>query len=153
VFHPNGKFAYVVNELAISVTAFEYDAKLGTLTPIETVESLPEDLRDRQSTAAEICIHPSGNFLYASTRGHDSVSAFRIDPKTGRLTLVEREPIRGAHPRSISLDPTGKWLLAAGRDSNSIASFGIDPTTGNLVFSGSVVNSPAPICVEFQAKQ
>jgi 6-phosphogluconolactonase len=150
VFHPNGRFAYVVNELDISVTVFDYDAEEGTLTPIETVASLPEELRDRQSSAAEICIHPSGEFLYASSRGHDSVSAFRVDANSGRLTLVEREPIRGAHPRSVNLDPSGKWLLVAGRDSNTISVFGIDPKTGGLIFSGNVVNSPAPICVEFQ---
>jgi 6-phosphogluconolactonase len=153
VFHPSGRFAYVVNELAESVTAFAFDAKTGTLTAIETVDSLPEELRDRQSTAAEICIHPSGEFLYASTRGHDSVSAFRIDPATGRLTLIEREPIRGAHPRNVNLDPSGKWLLAAGRDSNTIAAFGIDLKTGGLMFSGSVVNSPAPICLEFLSRR
>jgi 6-phosphogluconolactonase len=151
VFHPNGKFAYVVNELGISVTAFAYDAVAGTLTPIQTIDSLPAELRELPSTAAEICIHPSGEFLYASTRGHDSVSAFRIDPATGRLTFVEREPIRGVHPRNINLDPSGKWLLAAGRDSNTIAVFQIDPKTGGLVFNGKIVNSPAPICLEFQA--
>lgn len=150
VFHPNGRFAYVVNELTISVTAFGFNAEEGTLTPIETVSSLPEDLQDRPSTAAEICIHPSGKFLYTSTRGHDSVSAFRVDTETGRLTLIEREPIRGAHPRNVNLDPGGMWLLAAGRDSNTIAVFGIDRNTGGLAFTGNVVNSPAPICIEFQ---
>lgn len=149
VFHPNGKFAYVVNELQISVTAFEYDKKAGTLKPIQTVESLPEDLRENACSGAEICIHPEGKSLYASTRGHDSVSAFRIDPETGKLTFVERESIRGSHPRSVNLDPKGNWLLAAGRDSNTISAFQIDAKTGGLVY-GKVVNSPAPICVEFQ---
>jgi 6-phosphogluconolactonase len=153
VFHPNGRFAFVLNEMNLSVTVFEFDAKAGTLKPIETVDSLPESLRDRQSTAAEICIHPTGEFLYASSRGHDSVSAFRIDPQTGRLALVEREPIRGAHPRNVNLDQSGKWLLAAGRDSNTISVFGVDPKTGGLVFSGNVVNSPAPICVEFEPRR
>ena len=150
VFHPNGRFAYVVNELGISVTAFAYDAAVGTLTPIQTIDSLPAELRELPSTGAEICIHPSGEFLYASTRGHDSVSAFRINPESGRLTFVEREPIRGVHPRSINLDQSGKWLLAAGRDSNTIAVFRIDPKTGGLVFNEKIVNSPAPICIQFQ---
>jgi 6-phosphogluconolactonase len=150
VFHPNGKFAYVINELQISVTAFEYDKKAGTLKAIQTIESLPEDLRENACSGAEICIQPEGKSLYASTRGHDSVSAFRIDPETGKLTFVEREPIRGGHPRSVNLDPRGEWLLAAGRDSNTIAAFQIDPKTGGLVFGGKVINSPAPICVEFQ---
>ena len=150
VFHPNGKFAYVVNEMKITVTAFRYDATDGTLTEIQTVDSLPEKLRKVPSTAAEIYIHPSGRFLYASTRGDDSISVFQIDPESGRLTFLEKEPIRGSHPRSFNLDPTGKWLLAAGRDSNTISVFRIDPQTGMLKYNEQVVNSPAPICIEMQ---
>ena len=150
VFHPNGRFAYVINELHISVTAFEYDAKAGTLKAIQTIDSLPEDLRETQSSGAEICIHPGGKLLYVSNRGHDSISAFRIDPETGRLTFIEREPIRGSHPRAFNLDPKGEWLLAAGRDSNTISAFRIDEKSGGLVFSGKIVNSPAPISVEIQ---
>ncbi len=151
VFHPNGRFAYAVNELGVSVTVFDYDDSTGTLTPIQTIDSLPEEMREVLSTAAEICIHPTGEFLYASTRGHDSVSAFRVDSDTGRLTFIEREPIRGSHPRSVNLDPGGRWLLAAGRDSNTIAVFRVDPKAGGLVFSDKIVNSPAPICIVFQA--
>jgi 6-phosphogluconolactonase len=150
VFHPNGRFVYVVNELTITVTVFAYDAKAGTLTPIETVESLPDNLRELANSAAEIYIHPSGNFLYASTRGHDSITAFRVDPTSGKLTFIEREPVRGSHPRNFNLDPSGKWLLAAGRDSNTIAVFQIDPQTGSLIFTNKIVNSPAPICIECQ---
>jgi 6-phosphogluconolactonase len=153
VFHPNGRFAYVVNELAISVTAFGYDPQDGELKAIQTIDSLPTDLREIPSSAAEICIHPKGEFLYASTRGHDSISAFQIDSETGKLTFIEREPIRGSHPRSCNLDPSGQWLLAAGRDSNTISVFRIDQKSGGLVFNGKIVNSPAPICIEFQPMQ
>jgi 6-phosphogluconolactonase len=153
VFHPNGRFAYVVNELTIAVTAFRYDPQSGSLEEIQTIASLPEKLRELQSSAAEIYIHPSGRFLYASTRGHDSVSVFRVDPDTGRLALVEREHIRGSHPRSFNLDPTGKWLLAAGRDSNTISVFRIDQQTGGLVYNQQIVHSPAPICIEMQVSR
>lgn len=150
-FHPNGKFAYVVNEMAITVTAFAYDAKTGTLTPIETIDSLPLKEREMTSTAAELDIHPTGNFLYASTRDHDSISAFRIDSQSGKLRFIEREPIRGSHPRSFGLDPTGKWLLAAGRDSNTISVFRIDPKSGGLIYNETIANSPQPISVVVQA--
>lgn len=149
-FHPNGKFAYVVNEMGITVTAFEYDAQTGTLTAIDTVDSLPLSEREMTSTAAELDIHPSGDFLYASTRDHDSISAFRVDPETGKLKLIEREPIRGSHPRSFGLDPTGKWLLAAGRDSNTISVFRIDPKSGGLIYNETIANSPQPISVVVQ---
>jgi 6-phosphogluconolactonase len=149
-FHPNGRFAYVVNEMGISVTLFSWDAKAGTLTAIETVDMLPNEAHNPSWTAAEICIHPSGKFLYASTRGHDSVSAFRVDPETGRLTFIADESVRGAHPRSFTLDPAGKWLLAAGRDSNTIAAFRISAESGELQFTNTIVKSPAPICVLVQ---
>jgi 6-phosphogluconolactonase len=153
VFHPNGRFVYVVNELKVTVTGFRYDAAAGTLNEIQTADMLREKPKV-QSTAAEICIHPSGRFVYASTRGDDSIMSFRIDSETGRLSIIEREPIRGSHPRNINLDPTGKWLLAAGRDSNTISVFRIDQDSGRLIYSGHTVNSPAPICIEMQlAKQ
>jgi 6-phosphogluconolactonase len=147
-FHPNGKFAYVVNELELSVSAFRFDPA-GTLDRFQTISTLPEKLREVANSASEIRIHPSGRFLYAANRGHDSIAAFEIDPHSGRLTFIEREAVRGSHPRNFNIDPTGKWLLAAGRDSNTISLFRIDADTGRLVYTGTTVNSPAPICIEF----
>ncbi len=149
-FHPNGRFAYVLNELQLSVTAFRYDAEAGTLDAMQTISTLPESLQEIPSSASEIRIHPSGQFVYAANRGHDSIAAFRIDPTTGELTFIEREPIRGSWPRNFNLDPTGKWLVAAGRNSNTLAVFRIDPETGGLIFTGKSVSCPTPICVEFQ---
>ena len=151
VFHPNGRFAYVVNELAITVTVFAYDASAGTLTPIETVDMLSSEPHDPAWSAAEIYVHPSGKFLYASTRGHDSISAFRIDSESGRLKFLEHESVRGEHPRSFNLDPAGNWLLAAGRNTNTVAVFRVKGESGELEFNDVIVKSPAPICIEVQA--
>ena len=148
-FHPNGRFAYVVNELQLSVTAFQYDRETGTLQPMQNISTLPEKLREVPSSGSEIRIHPGGRFLYAANRGHDSIAAFEIDPDSGRLTFIEREAVRGSHPRDFNIDPTGKWLLAAGRDSNTISLFRVDTDTGGLIYSGMTVNSPAPICIAF----
>jgi 6-phosphogluconolactonase len=153
VFHSNGRFAYVVNEMALTVTAFAFDAKAGTLTEVQTIETVPKDLREVPSSTAEISIHPSGKFLYASNRDHDSITAFRVDAKTGKLTFIEREPVRGSHPRNFHLDPSGRWLLAAGLFSNTIAVFDVDQQTGGLVFRNVIVNSPAPMCIEIQSMQ
>lgn len=151
VFHPNGKFAYVINELTITVTVFRYDPATGKLEEIQTIDSLPEKCRKGAvNSGSEIYIHPSGKFLYAATRGDDTISVFRVDSETGKLAFVEREPIRGSHPRCFNIDPTGKWLLAAGRDSNTISVFRIHPETGRLVYNQQVVNSPSPICIEMQ---
>lgn len=150
VIHPNGRFAYVVNELGITVTAFRFDPVAGTLDAIQTIESLPQHDRKVPSTASELFIHPSGRFLYAATRADDTITLFQVDRDTGRLTFVEREPIRGAHPRSFNLDPAGQWLLAAGRDSNTISVFRIDQKTGRLVYNDQIVNTPQPICIVIQ---
>ncbi len=150
MFHPNGRFAYVVNELTITVTAFHFDPAAGTLTEIQTIESLPEKDKKLPSSAAEIYIHPSGTLPLCINRNDDTITTFKVDAESGKLTFVEREPIRGSHPRSFNLDPSGKWLLAAGRDSNTISVFRIDEKTGRLIFNNQVVNSPSPICIEMQ---
>jgi 6-phosphogluconolactonase len=149
-FHPNGRFAYVLNELQLSISAFRYDAQAGSLHALETVLTLPEDMQEIRNSSSEIRIHPTGRFVYAANRGHDSIAVFHADPDTGALTFVEHEAIRGSWPRNFNLDPTGTWLLAAGRNSNTIAVFRIDPETGGLIYTGKTVSCPTPICIEFQ---
>ena len=149
-FHPNGKFAFVLTELALTVVTFRFDSQAGTLEMIDETVALPKELRAGADSASEIQIDPSGRFLYAGIRGHDSIAAFEIDPETGKLTFIEHEPVRGSHPRHFNLDPSGKWLLAAGRDSNTIAVFQVDQETGGLVFNGNTVYCPSPQCVQFQ---
>ncbi len=148
-FHPDGKFAYVLNELDLSVTAYKYDDKAGTLTEIQTISTLPTELREVPSSGSEIRMHPSGKFLYTANRGHDSLAAFKVDPESGKLAFIELESIRGCHPRNFNVDPTGNFAIVAGRDTNTLSAFGINADTGGLVYAGSVVNSPSPICVEF----
>ena len=143
-FHTSGKFIYVLNELALSVTVFAYDAEKGTMTPIQTIPTVSEEQKAKEAfvSASEIRVHPSGKFVYAANRGHDTITAFRVDQATGKLILIEIEPIRGGWPRNFNLDPTGKWLLAAGRDSNTIAVFAIDPDSGELTYTRTMVMVP-----------
>ena len=151
-FHPDGKWAYVLNELGLTVTAFQYDAERGTLDRFQTVVALPKtELKDITTLGSEIRMHPTGKFVYAAIRGHDVIAVFSINQQSGELTLVEREPVRGSWPRNFGIDPTGKWLLAAGAESSTIAVFRIDQETGRLIFTRQVINVPEPICVEFQA--
>ena len=150
-FHPSGKFAFVLNEISLSVTTFRYDAEQGTLTAIETVPTVPEDQKAKEQTVScsEIRVHPNGRFVYAANRGHDTITAFGFDDSTGKLTFIERENVRGATPRNFNLDPSGRWLLAAGQDSHTLASFAISPDTGELSYNRSVVTAPSAICVLF----
>ena len=150
-FHTSGKYIYVLNELELSVTVFAYDADKGRMTPIQTIPTVSEEEKSKEAfvSASEIRVHPTGKFVYAANRGHDTITAFRIDQDSGKLTLVECEPVRGSWPRNFNIDPTGKWLLAAGRDSNNIAVFAISEDTGEMTYTRTMVMVPTPICVLF----
>jgi len=148
VFHPSGRFAYAVNELDNTVTAFAYDAESGALETLHSIGTLPDGFEE-SNTTAEIRMHPSGRFLYASNRGHDSIAAFAIDGDTGRLEALGQTSTQGSTPRNFNLDPDGKWLLAANQNSNSIVVFAVDPDAGTLTPAGHSLEVPAPVCVLF----
>src|SRR5262249_58936488 len=105
-FHPNGRWAYVINELKSTVTALSYDPEHGVLKGLQTVSTLPEGFKGNTSTA-EVQVHPSGKFLYGSNRGHDSIAVFGIDPKTGALTPAGHQSDKIKTPRNFGIDPTG----------------------------------------------
>ncbi|MGZ0173081.1 MAG: lactonase family protein [Planctomycetales bacterium] len=151
-FHTNGKWAYVLNELDLSITRFDYDAKAGTMAAKETVLTVPKDelAKEKFKSCSEIRVHPSGRFIYAANRGHDTVTVFSVNQSTGALTFVERENVRGATPRNVNLSPDGRWLIAAGQDSHSLAVFEVNQETGELTYNRSNVHSPSPICVLFE---
>jgi 6-phosphogluconolactonase len=147
-FDKTGQHLYAINEMGNSVTTFEYDAKAGGLTPIETVGTLPDDFHGK-SYCAEIFTHPSGKFVYGSNRGHDSITVLSIDSSSGKLTKVDVTPARVKWPRNFNVDPTGQWLIAAGEHSGTLSVFKIDPRTGKLTPTGEPVECPAPGCVTF----
>jgi 6-phosphogluconolactonase len=138
---------YVINELNNTITGFAYDSADGLLHPIQNISTLPTDF-DGSNTTAEIVVHPSGNFLYGSNRGHNSLAAFRIDPNTGLLSSIGHFSTEGETPRHFTIHPSGDWLLAANQNSNEIVTFRVDQTTGELSSTGSV-EAPTPVCVLF----
>lgn len=149
-FHPNGKLAYVVNELQSTITAFTYDPSGGTLQKLNTISTLPKNFTGVNDTA-EIHVHPSGKFLYASNRGHDSIALFSIDGRTGALTLVDHFPTQGKTPRDFDIDPTGKFLFVANQGTNNIVVFRIDLNNGKLTPTGQILQVPSPVCLKFVA--
>jgi len=149
-FHPNGKFVYVVNELQSSITAFAYDASHGGLRKLKTVSTLPKTFSGSNDTA-EIKVHPSGKFLFASNRGHDTIAVFSIDSKTGTLTLADHFSTQGKTPRNFEIDPSGKFLFVANQDTNNIAVFQIDSNTGRLTVTKRTIQVPSPVCLKFMA--
>jgi 6-phosphogluconolactonase len=148
VLHPSGKFAYVISEMQSTVTVFSNDEKTGTLHRLQTISALPKDFTG-QNDDAEIQMHPSGKFLYASNRGSDTIAVFAIDPSKGTLTPVEYTPTQGKIPRSFEIDPTGKFLFAANQKSDNIVVFRIDVKTGRLTPTGQVLDVGSPVCVKF----
>jgi 6-phosphogluconolactonase len=151
-FHPSGKFAYVINEMGSTVTAFSYDAASGALQELQTVSTLPKGFAG-ENTTAEVEVHPTGRFLYGSNRGHDSIAVFAIDARKGTLTPVEYVSTQGKTPRNFAIDPTGSYLLAANQDSNNLVVFRIDTQSGHLTPTGQVAEVPAPVCIEFVPTQ
>ena len=146
-FHPDGKHAYVIEELSSTVTAFAYDADTGSLESLQKISTLPQDFKGT-STCADVHVHPSGRFLYGSNRGHDSIASFTIDGKTGELRLIGYTPTQGKNPRNFAIDPSGTFLLAANQDGNSIVSFRINSETGELTPTGQVCQVSMPVCVK-----
>jgi 6-phosphogluconolactonase len=147
-FHPKGRFAYVINEMASTVTAFQWDGERGALREISTVSTLPKDFTGQNSTA-EVQVHPSGKFVYGSNRGHDSIAVFKVDPKQGSLTPVEQTSTQGEVPRNFGIDPEGKYLFAANQNSASVVVFKIDGATGKLTPTGKKLQVAYPVCVKF----
>jgi 6-phosphogluconolactonase len=145
-FHPNSKWAYVINEIDATITGFKY--KKGILKPFQTVKNLPDDYTGRK-WSSDIHISPDGQFLYGSNRAHESLVIFKIDKKTGELTLVGHQAVNGITPRNFAIDPTGNFILVANQDSDNITIFKRDKTTGKLTATGKEIKVSMPVCLKF----
>jgi 6-phosphogluconolactonase len=147
-FHPNGRWVYVISEMAGTVTVFNWNSTNGTLAEFQTASALPADFKGT-NTSAEIMVHPNGKFLYVSNRGNDSLAVFSIDQATGKLTPVEHVSSGGKAPRNFAFDPTGKWIICSNHDSDNTVVFRVDEITGRLTQTGPPVPVPYPFCERF----
>ena len=129
-FHPHLDVVYSSNEQECSVTAYQFNRTQGVLTPVQTVSTLPADFVGR-NTCSQIRITPSGRFLYAPNRGHNSIAGFAVDATTGRLTLLGQTPTEPI-PRAFNFDPEGQFLYVAGLESCRLASYRIEDDNGRL---------------------
>lgn len=150
-FHPSGRYAYAINELSSTMTAFAYDAPAGSLEELQTLSTLPAGFQER-SHCADVRVHPSGRFVYGSNRGHDSIAMYAIDQATGTLSFLGAEPTGGRTPRGFAIDPSGAFLLAANQNTGTIVTFRIDQATGRLESTGHVADVPTPVCIKFAAR-
>jgi 6-phosphogluconolactonase len=147
LFDASGKYAYVINELDSTVTAFSYDAKAGTLHTLQTVPGLPKDFNG-ENTGADIHLSPDGKFLYGSQRGHDSIVVYAVDSASGKLEYVEHASTLGRIPRNFAITPDGGTLLAANQDTGNVVVFRVDRQTGKLTPTGTQLQLSEPVCVE-----
>ena len=149
-FHPNGRVAYIINELDLTVTACAFDAGTGALTPIQTISTLPDGVTDKTGfSCADIHVSQDGRFVYGSNRGHDTLAIFSVDQDSGRLTAAGHASTRGNTPRNFTIDPSGAWVLAANQDSDDIGVFSRDADTGQLSPVGDMVWAPMAVCLRF----
>lgn len=141
-FAPGSDYAYLINELDSTMTALHFDPVTGQMTSLQSLSTLPEEFSGKNSTA-EVAVHPNGQFLYGSNRGHDSIVSFAL-ASDGRMSLLAHTPTGGAHPRHFSIDPSGHFLYVANRDSDAIHGFRIDPATGALTPLGKLADIARP---------
>ncbi len=149
-FHPSGRFAYGINELNSTVTSFISTGSTGELAILQTIGTLPEAF-DGETYPAEIRVHPSGRFVYASNRGHDSIALFKVEEQSGQLTALGHISTLGKVPRNFAISPDGKYLVVANQETENVVVFKINVTDGTLIPIASPANVPSPVCVLFYA--
>ncbi|AHM63254.1 6-phosphogluconolactonase [Flammeovirgaceae bacterium 311] len=148
-FHPVNDWAYVVNELSGTITAFKVDSVSGALENFQTISTIPEGISG-QAGCADIHIHPSGQFLYASNRGDmNNIAMYEINQSSGVLRLMGHQPTFGLTPRNFVIHPNGEFLLVANQDSGNVVTFRIDQNTGLLQETGINTEIPTPVCLKF----
>jgi 6-phosphogluconolactonase len=151
-FSPDGKSAWVLNEMNATVTSLGYDRALGRFTLGQTVSALPGDFAGTKS-GAEILVHPNGKFLYTSNRGHNSIAVFTLEGGGAASSSATWVSTRGKTPRSFAIDPSGATVVAANQDSNNLAVYRVDPRSGSLSPAGDIVEAPVPASVVFVANR
>jgi 6-phosphogluconolactonase len=146
IFHPNGQYLYLLNELNSTVIVYRYHPDAGSLEEIQTLSTLPPGFQGENLCAD---LHIWGKYLYASNRKHDSIAWYLIDENTGRLAYQGEVPSGGKEPRGCVIDPSGSFLLAAHEKSDNVVIFKIDPGTGGLSRTGQEAKLSKPVCVRF----
>ncbi|MBX3245536.1 MAG: lactonase family protein [Acidobacteria bacterium] len=148
-FHPNGKFAFINNELDMTVSSLAFEKRSGGFTEIETHSTLPVGRKSKSDSVADLHLSPDGRFLYVSNRGHNSIAVFAINQKSGSLTAKEFVSTGGKTPRNFAIDPTGRFIFAANQDSGTITVFKRHKQTGKLTQTNISAKVPKPVCLVF----
>lgn len=149
-FHPNGKWAYLIEELSGNMTALSYSN--GKLTILNSVHGYPSDYKGPYGSA-DVHVSPDGRYVYGSNRGESNTLAiFKIDQKTGKISLQETVSVQGQTPRNFNFDPTGNKLLVGCQNSNEVVVFNVDKASGKLTDSGTRLSVGKPVCLKWVKK-
>jgi len=151
-FHPNGRFAYCVTEMASAVVVLRWHAETGVLETVQEVVIRPPEFQG-VSGASDIVIDHDARFAYAADRFDDIIATFAISPDDGRLTLLKRISYGGKVPRHLTLDPSGRWLLVANQASDNISVLARDIQTGQLAAADKNFPLSKPQCLVFAGGQ
>jgi 6-phosphogluconolactonase len=146
-FHPVEPYIFILNELNSTVTVVQH-SEFNSFKQLQEISTLP-GRSEIKNYPAEILVHSSGKFLYASNRGHDSIACYKIHRDSGRIETIGFTPTGGKTPRNFAIDPTGRFLIAANQNSSNIVIFHIDQKTGTLTNSGNSAAIPSPVCIRF----
>lgn len=144
----DGQFLYVINELNSTVNVLSYDGGADRFTNAQTIATLPEGWTGKNA-CADIHLHPNGNFLYGSNRGHNSIVAYAVNKTTGMLQLIGHQPTEGDFPRNFAIGPAGKFLYVANQNSSNITLHRINEKSGKLKSLGQSFDVATPVCIEF----
>ena len=156
VFHPNGRWVYVISEIESTIdqclwsaTRFSDNPEGLLVNTTHSVKTIADGSPAEKNTAAELTISPDGSFLYASNRGEDTLVVYSISPKDGKLTLVQRIACEGKTPRHFTLSPSAQWLLCANQDSATVTIFHRNAATGMLAGPTQTVPLESPLFALF----
>jgi 6-phosphogluconolactonase len=148
-FHPSGRWAYSLNEIASTLDVLAWDGESGTLSRIQNISTLPPGFQG-SNTAATVAVDSAGRFVYASNRGDNSIAVFSIDDRAGTLKVVQHVDCGGKSPRHFALDPGNQWLLVANQDSSNIVVFARNGRSGLLTPTGNQYSVSLPVCLVFR---
>ena len=148
--HPNGKFAYLMEEMTGGVSVYKIE-KDGYLSLLQNISGLPRDFTGAVGSA-DIHVSPDGKFLYCSNRGEsNTIGIFSINQSNGQLLWIDHQSTFGKTPRNFSIDPTGNFLLVANQNSDEIVIFKRDKRSGLLTDTAQRIKVSKPVCLKWIA--
>lgn len=147
-FHPNGNYAFLINELSSEIAVLAYDVEKGTFTVEHYIKTIPETFTETNDASA-IKITSDGRFLYAGNRGHNSIAVFEVDQETMELTFLEHVSSGGEWPRDFAIDPSESYVIVSNQHTGNVVLFTRDKTSGKLNQTNSAIDVPEVVCLKF----